>query len=60
MVVTPGSEADFYIDGAMVGSIRTGVPSASFLLEAAEIRGDQSATTGVAVLDVYGGLLGGT
>jgi len=60
LVASPGKEVDFYIDGNLVATITTGVPNVGFLLEAAEIRGDPTAVPGVAVLDIYGGLLGGT
>jgi len=60
VVVTPGAEVDFYIDNARVATITTGIPTVSSLLEGSEVRGDAAATVGVAALDTYGGLLGGT
>jgi len=58
-VVSPGHEVDFYIDGVMVAALTSGIPKASFLLEGAEVKGTGTNAPGVAMLDTYGGLLGG-
>ena len=57
VVVVPGGQVDYYIDGAKVASIYTGVPSVGFLLEGAEVKGDAARAPRVAVQDVYGGML---
>jgi hypothetical protein len=58
VIVTPGKQASFYIDGMLVASISTGIPNSGFLLEGTEVKGVGSLAPGVAMLDVYGGLLG--
>ena len=58
-VVSPGHEVDFYIDGVMVAAMTSGIPKVSFLLEGAEVKGTGTNAPGVAMLDAYGGLLGG-
>ena len=58
VVVTPGKQADFYIDGKLVASIGSGVPKVDFLLEGAEVKGVGTLAPGVAMVDAYGGLLG--
>ncbi len=60
VVVVPGQKVDFYIDGLVVATISTTIPKVDFLLEAAEVKGwDSYSGSGVATLDVYGGLLNG-
>jgi prefoldin subunit 5 len=59
-VVSPGHEIDFFINGHLVASFTSGVPTIDFLLEGAEVKGSGSSTPVVATLDTYGGLLGGT
>ena len=58
VIVSPGRQVDFYIDGKEVASITTGIPMASFLLEAAEVKGVGETPNGVACVDAYGGLFG--
>jgi len=57
VIVIPGQQVNFYIDGKLVKSMTTNIPKADFLLNAAEVKADSSLATGVATLDVYGGLL---
>lgn len=58
VVVTPGALVNFYIDGKMVATITQGVPNVGFLLYGAEIKQTGPNTMGVAMLDVYGGMIG--
>ena len=58
VVVTPGELVNFYIDGKMVATITQGVPNVGFLLYGAEIKQTGPNTGDVAMLDVYGGLIG--
>ena len=60
VVVTPGAEVDFYIDGVIVAKMYSGIPNVDFLLEGSEVKGVGTSAPGVAMLDTYGGLLGGT
>jgi hypothetical protein len=60
VVVTPGERVDFYINGIRVASIASGAPSDAFLLMGAEVGGYGTYAPGVATLDAYGGMLGGT
>jgi hypothetical protein len=57
VIVTPGKEVAFYIDGFNVATISKGVPQGEFFIEGAEVKSLATAP-GVAMLDVYGGLLG--
>jgi len=57
VIVIPGQQVNFYIDGKLVKSMTTNIPKADFLLNAAEVKADSPLATGVATLDVYGGLL---
>lgn len=59
VVVTPGERVNFYIDGVLVKSMTTDVPKVDFLLTAAEVKANSPLASGIATLDVYGGLLGG-
>jgi hypothetical protein len=60
VIVTPGVEVDFYIDGILKAQMFSGIPNVSFLLEGAEVKGAGASAPGVAILDTYGGLLGGS
>ncbi len=60
VIVKPGAQVDFYIDGARVANITQGVPNVGFLLEAAEVASYGARAPGYATLDTFGGLLGGT
>ncbi len=57
VVVIPGQQVDFYIDGKLVKTMTTNIPKVDFLLSAAEVKADSPLAAGVATLDVYGGLL---
>lgn len=57
VIVVPGQQVDFYIDGKLVKTMTTNIPKVDFLLNAAEVKADSPLATGVATLDVYGGLL---
>ncbi|MDA4125982.1 MAG: hypothetical protein OK452_02105 [Thaumarchaeota archaeon] len=57
VIVVPGQQVDFYIDGKLVKTMTTNIPKVDFLLNAAEIKADSPSAAGVATLDVYGGLL---
>ena len=57
VVVTPGHRVDFYIDGNLVATITTGIPTDDFLLKAAEVGGYGTSAPGIAILDTYGGIL---
>ncbi len=57
VIVTPGKQVAFFIDGFNVASISAGVPQGQFFIEGAEVK-SLSTAPGVAMLDVYGGLLG--
>ena len=59
VVVTPGVQVDFYIDGKLAASITAYVPKSGFFLRAAEVKADTPQAAGVATLDVYGGQNGG-
>lgn len=58
VVVEPGRQVDFYIDGELVAAIYQQVPVAGFLILGAEIKASATAPNSVAMVDVYGGLLG--
>jgi hypothetical protein len=58
VIVSPGQQVNFYINGVSVANFTSGVPKVDFLLEAAEVKGFGSAAPVVATLDAYGGLLG--
>ena len=60
VIVTPGQQVDFYIDGRLVATLARNIPRTSFLLYAAEVKADVPTTSGVATLDTYGGAGGGT
>jgi hypothetical protein len=60
IVVKPGAQVDFLIDDAIVATMTSGIPQVSFLLEAAELKTYGSPAAGVAIMDTYGGVLGGT
>ena len=60
VIVVPGQQVDFYIDGQLIKTMTTNIPKADFLLSAAEIKADSPLASGVATLDVYGGLLSST
>jgi hypothetical protein len=60
VIVQPGVQVAFYIDGVEVAVLTTGVPNVGFLLEAAEVAGTGSQAPGYATLDTFGGLLGGS
>jgi chaperonin cofactor prefoldin len=57
-VVSPGRQVDFYINGLLVATFKSGIPKVDFLIAGAEVKGLGSATPTVATLDTYGGLLG--
>jgi len=57
-VVSPGHLVNFYINGLLVATITTGIPTVDFLIAGAEVKGFGSDTPVVATLDVYGGMLG--
>jgi hypothetical protein len=57
VIVTPGQQVNFYIDGNLVKTMTTNIPKVDFLLNAAEVKADSPSAAGVATLDVYGGLL---
>jgi hypothetical protein len=58
VIVSPGRQVNFYIDGNKVATITTGIPAVGFLLEAAEVKGVGTTASGVACVDAYGGLFG--
>ena len=60
LIVTPGGEVDFFIDGLLKTRMYAGIPNVGFLLEGAEVKGVGSSAPGVAMLDTYGGILGGS
>ena len=60
VIVIPGQQVNFYIDGKLVKTMTTNIPKTDFLLNAAEVKADSLLAAGVATLDVYGGLLGGS
>jgi hypothetical protein len=57
VIVIPGQQVNFYIDGNLVKTMTANIPKADFLLNAAEVKADSPLASGVATLDVYGGLL---
>ena len=59
VVVSPGKVAEFYIDGVLVKTLTSDVPSSGFLLEASEIKADTATASGVAWMDTYGGVFVG-
>jgi len=76
VISSPGSKVDFYIDGVLVKSLVTGpcpacsngglvsqapyIPNVGFLIEGAEVDSSSQFSSGVATLEVYGGLLNST
>lgn len=58
VIVIPGKQADFYIDGLLAATISTGIPKVDFLIAGAEVKGIGTTAPGVAMIDAYGGLLG--
>jgi hypothetical protein len=57
VVVTPGKQVNFYIDGQAVATLTYDIPKVDFLLSAAEVKAAPTAPATVATLDLYGGLL---
>jgi hypothetical protein len=73
VIVTPGKEINFSIDGTLVKSLVKGscagctpngvtsqtpfIPNVGFLIEGAEVDSSSQSAHGVATLEVYGGLL---